>query len=324
MPFFVSEKNSRCTVLAVTLSLSVSAAFAQLPPLALASGSFAGSDYAAGNGICRFYNLQPNRQNNCLAVTSPGGYKNLVGLKDGEFLAVIGQPDTAAEAFEGRGNFKAAGPNKNLRTLFAMGPRYITLVVPKDSPIQKIEDIKGKRVFLGAKGSATRENASQILSAYGIKETDFNIPEAIDHNVQGKTLCKHEVDALITVVGAGARYVKEAAQCGARLIGLSGAGAEVAISANPTLVQDALPAMSYPGQTEPIATLSNTTSVTTLSTLPNDTVYMLVKATFENIDALTQLHPSLSKLTPKKMARKDLGAPLHDGALRYYKEKGWL
>ena len=56
----------------------------------------------------------------------------------------------------------------------------------------------------------------------------------------------------------------------------------------------------------------------------NETVYQLVKATFENFDEFKKLHPAFAALEPKDMVKNGNSAPLHDGAAKYYKEKGWM
>jgi TRAP transporter TAXI family solute receptor len=62
----------------------------------------------------------------------------------------------------------------------------------------------------------------------------------------------------------------------------------------------------------------------TSAKVPEETVYQLVKATFENFNEFKSLHPAFANLDPQKMVKDGLSAPLHPGAERYYKEKGWL
>jgi TRAP transporter TAXI family solute receptor len=57
---------------------------------------------------------------------------------------------------------------------------------------------------------------------------------------------------------------------------------------------------------------------------PADTVYAVVKAVFDNFDEFKKLHPALANLKPESMAKDGLSAPLHEGAQRYYREKGWI
>jgi TRAP transporter TAXI family solute receptor len=65
-------------------------------------------------------------------------------------------------------------------------------------------------------------------------------------------------------------------------------------------------------------------TVVTSSKVPADTVYAVVKAVFDNFNEFKGLHPALAYLTPENMVKDGLSAPLHEGALRYYKEKGWI
>jgi TRAP transporter TAXI family solute receptor len=60
------------------------------------------------------------------------------------------------------------------------------------------------------------------------------------------------------------------------------------------------------------------------SDVDTKTVYELVRAVFENLDSFKKLHPAFKKLDPKQMIKNGLSAPLHDGAVKYYKEKGWM
>lgn len=80
----------------------------------------------------------------------------------------------------------------------------------------------------------------------------------------------------------------------------------------------------YPGNPDPTETYGVLATVVASSKTPADTVYQVVKAVFDNFDDFKKLHPALANLKPENMAKDGLSAPLHEGALRFYKEKGWV
>ena len=85
-----------------------------------------------------------------------------------------------------------------------------------------------------------------------------------------------------------------------------------------------IPGGLYPNNPQATETYGVLATFVSSSKTPNETIYAVVKAVFDNFDEFKKLHPALANLQPETMIKDGLSAPLHDGAVRYYKEKGWL
>ncbi len=302
-----------------------SGAWAQSRPLLLGTGGMLGTNYAAGSALCRFSSQAHTKSGTvCQALISKGTVNNLIGLRTGEYSAGIATPDIVATAYEGVGVFREAGPNKSLRALFSLNPTYLMLVVPKNSTIQKLEDIKGKRFYADVAGSSTAVVVKDLFAAYKISQNDVKANTTLSVNDQSTALCKGEIDAYISNAGAGAKYVAEALACGARILPLTGPGAEATVKLNTALKITTIPPNSYKGQEEGIVTIGSNAVVVSTTQMSADTIYDFVKSAFDNLEGIRKLHPAFTHLDPKVMAKEGLGVPLHEGAERFYREKGWL
>ena len=96
------------------------------------------------------------------------------------------------------------------------------------------------------------------------------------------------------------------------------------LSGKPYYAKATIPGGMYAGNPEGATTYGVLATVVTSAKVPDDVVYLLVKATFDNFEEFKKLHPALANLSPEDMVKKGNSAPLHEGAARYYKEKGWL
>ena len=96
------------------------------------------------------------------------------------------------------------------------------------------------------------------------------------------------------------------------------------VADKPYYAKAVIPAALYPNNPEATPTYGVLATVVSSSKVPAETVYQVVKAVFDNFEEFKKLHPALANLKPENMVVDGLSAPLHDGALKYYKEKGWI
>ncbi len=304
-----------------------SLAWAQQKSVPLGSGELGGSDHAAASAICRFNNqLSIEGKSTCLAMVSKGSVYNLAKLRAGEFRVALATPGTASAAYTGGKPFQDAGPYKELRTLFSLSPSFVMMAVAKNSSINKFEDIPGKRIYIELSGvSSTSTVIGDILNAFNIAPKDLVIIPNLSYDAQSKALCKGEIEAFVMSTGAGSKFVEHALECGARLVPIVGPQAEQLAKNNVALRMVEVPANSYHGQNEPIKTLAETDTVVTTTQVSADEAYAIVKSVFENLDEMKKSHTAFKNLDPKIMSKEALGGvPLHEGAIRYFKEKGLI
>jgi hypothetical protein len=112
--------------------------------------------------------------------------------------------------------------------------------------------------------------------------------------------------------------------CGAQLVSLTGPAVDKLVAEKPYYAKATIPGGLYPNNAQGAETYGVLATLVSSSKVPADTVYTVVKAVFDNFEELKKLHPALANLKPENMIKDGLSAPLHEGAIRYYKEKGWM
>lgn len=216
-------------------------------------------------------------------------------------------------------------PQTGLCSVFNTHPDYITLIAAVESGIRTLRDLKGKRVGIGSPGSDLHANAVEILAAAGIKyETDLS---AIDDSLVTvpDLLQDGDIDAFFYPVGKLSRPLANliSGTKQVHLVAVAGPGIDALIAANPFYEKAVVPMTMYPGLDDNggIEALGVKTSLITSCGIPDQTVYIIAKETFENLEPFAKRHPTASMMTGKAMI-EGLPAPVHPGAMKYYKESG--
>ena len=316
--------------LAATASLAAAMvaapAVAQQKFVTIGTGGVTGVYYAAGGAICRLVNKDRAKHGIRCSVESTGGSVfNVNTIKGGELDLGFTQSDVQYNAVKGVGQFKDAGAVSDLRAVFAVHPEPFTVVSRKEANISKFEDFKGKRFNVGNPGSGTRSSAEELLSAMGWKLGDFSLASELKADEHGPALCDGKVDGFIYGVGHPSANIQDpTTSCGAKLVPLTGPVIDKLVADKPYYAKVSIPAGLYPNNPQATATYGVLATVVASAKTPPETVYQVTKAVFENFDEFKKLHPALANLSPQNMIKDGLSAPLHEGAVRYYKEKGWM
>ncbi len=235
----------------------------------------------------------------------------------------IAQSDWQFHAYHGSSKFADKGANKNLRALFSVHPEPFTVVARVDSGIQNFSDLKGKRVNIGNPGSGQRGTMEVVMDAMGWKKSDFALASELKAAEQSKALCDNKVDAIVYTVGHPNGSIKEATtSCDTRLVTVDGAAVEKLIADNDYYRVATIPGGMYRGNPNDTRTFGVGATFVTSTNLPEETGYQVVKAVFENFDGFRKLHPAFNHLDKKQMVKDGLSAPIHAGAMKYYKEAG--
>jgi len=292
----------------------------------MGTASITGVYFPVGVALCRLVN-QHRRETGvrCSATPTDGSVANIAGLRDATLGLAIVQSDTQAEALGGTGPFAAAGPFEELRSVMALHPEPLTLVARADAGITGVEDLAGKRVWIGADGSGTRGLAGRMMTALGWTSDSFAPVPDLGADSIADALCDGEIDAFVYAIGHPALVVQEATTgCEARLVGIAGAAIDELVEGNPELVTATIPGNLYRGNPADTPTFGVGATLVTTTDQSEDRIHAMVSEMFLDFDMLRGLEPVLTALDPEAMATDGLTAPLHPGAERYFRERGWL
>ena len=290
--------------------------------LRLATAEKEGVYYPAGGAICGLVNADRFEHGiRCLTLATQGSIANLQGLRRGAYDLALVQSDAQFHAFHGSGAFRDSGANPALRSVFALHGEAFTLVARRDSDIQGIADLKGKRVNVGPPSSGSRAALSVLLAAVGLVEDDLALVAELSVSEQGSALCDTTLDAVIYLVGHPNKAIEELARdCDVVLVPISGPGIDALLEAHPYYRETVIPGETYIGNPQPVRTIGPVATLVASVRTDAHAVYEIVRAVFDNLEAFKRMHPALANLDRHSMTRDGLTAPLHLGAIRYYRQ----
>ena len=299
---------------------------AQQKYITIGTGGVTGVYYAAGGAICRLVNKDRKVHNIRCSVESTGGSVfNVNTIKAGELDMGVAQSDVQYNAVKGAGNFKDAGAYGDLRAVFSLHPEPFTVVARKEANIKSFADFKGKRFNVGNPGSGTRASMEELLAALAWKMSDFALASELKADEHGPALCDGKIDGFFYGVGHPSANIQDpTTTCGAKLVSLTGPGVDKLVKEKPYYAYASIPGGLYPNNPQETQTYGVLATFVSSSKVPPEQIYAVVKAVFDNFDEFRKLHPALANLKSETMIKDGLSAPLHDGAVKYYKEKGWL
>ncbi len=292
----------------------------------IGTGGVTGVYYPAGGAICRLVNRGRKEHGIRCSVESTGGsIYNLNAISQHELDLGVAQSDWHYNAYMGTGIFERYGPNKKLRSLFSLHSEPFTVVARADSGIASFDDLLGKRVNIGNPGSGMRATMEEVMKVKGWIRKDFALISELKASEQAQALCDNKIDAMVFAAGHPNGSIQEVTTtCDTRLIPVTGGAIDKLIADYPYYARAVIPGGMYNGNPDDVITFGVKATFVTSSDVPDDMVYQVVRAIFENFDSFKTLHFVFASLDKQKMVRDGLTAPLHDGAKRYYKESGLL
>jgi TRAP transporter TAXI family solute receptor len=303
-----------------------SVASAQQRFITIGTGGVTGVYYPAGGAICRLVNRDRAKHNLRCSVESTGGsVANINLLRTGEIEFGVAQSDVQFFATKGDGPMKKDGAFSDVRAVFALHPEPFTVVARKEANVTKFEDFKGKRFNVGNPGSGTRSSMEELLGAMGWKLGDFALASELRPDEHGPALCDGKIDGFFYGVGHPSANIQDPTTiCGAKLVSLTGPAVDKLVKERPYYAVATIPGGMYPNNAQPTTTFGVQATVVSSAKVPAEVVYAVTRSVFENLDEFKKLHPALANLKPEDMVKNGLSAPLHEGAAKYYKEKGWI
>jgi TRAP transporter TAXI family solute receptor len=305
-------------ILAATAFVAATPALAQ-EQLSIATGGTGGVYYPMGGGLAEIINTKVDGFSATAEVTG-ASVENMGLIATGDADLAIALADTVLQAQTGTGRFEGQ-QLEMVRGLASMYANMVQIVALEGSGITSLDDLRGKRVSVGAPGSGTEVNAEAILSANGITYDDID-EQRLNFNETADALANGDIDAGFWSVGAPTSSILNLATTqDIVVITLTDAQLEAARGADPTFAVLTLPGGTYNGVDEDVQVLGVPNVLVASSEMPDDLAYTLTKAMFDNIDDLKAVHPAANETTVEfTMAATPV--PLHPGAIRYYEEIG--
>jgi len=299
---------------------------AQQQFISIGTGGVTGVYYPTGGAICRLVNKGRKEHGiRCSAESTGGSIYNINTVRAGELEFGVAQSDWQYHSYNGTSKFEDQGKFEGLRAVFSVHPEPFSVIARGGSGIESFEDLKGKRVNVGNPGSGVRATAEVVMEAYGMTMDDFSVAAELKGSEMAQALCDDKIDVMIYTVGHPAAAITEVSNtCDVDFVDVQGPEIDKLVADNSFYRTAAIPAGMYKGQDADNNTFGVGATFVSSADVPEEVVYVVVKAVFDNFEDFKKLHPAFANLQEDQMIADGLSAPLHDGAVKYYKERGWL
>lgn len=289
--------------------------------ISIATGGTAGTYFPLGAAMAKIYN--DNIDGVTANAQSTGASVENIGLvSKGETEVAFIQSDITFYAYTGTESFADTGKVENIRGMAMLYPEVIQIIATKSSGINSIEDLKGKKVAIGAPGSGTEANARQILGAHGLVYDDLAKADYLSFGEAADQLKSKQVDAAFVTAGLPTSAVTEVAQTADVVIVPMEQAKIVELNAEfPFYTEVIIPANTYRAQTTDIVATAVMAMLVVPEDLDEDLAYKMTKELFDQRQVIIDTHDRGNDI---KLESAIIGMPieLHPGAKRYYDEKG--
>lgn len=300
-------------------------ATAQQQIISIGTGGVTGVYYPTGSQICRLVNRGRKEHGlRCSAESTGGSIYNIDAIRSGDIAFGIAQSDWQYHAYHGTSAFAEKGAFEGLRAVFSLYPEPVTVIASDASGIKTLTDAKGKRLNIGNPGSGARGTWEVIEAALGWKRSDLALAAEMRSSETAQAVCDGKIDAYFWLVGHPSALTQESlSSCASHLVQVEGPAIDKLVEENPYYRTATIPAGMY-GDNPAIKTFGAGATLVTSADIPDEVVYTVVKSIFDNFEQFRRLHPAFANLKAEEMISDSLSAPLHPGALRYYRERGWM
>jgi len=304
--------------LALVLVMALAAGASAQTFLSLATGGTGGTYYPIGGGMADVISKAlPDVQVTAETGNASQANLNLIGTHQIEMAMV--QNDVAAFAYDGKFMFQT--PYKNVRAIASLYPETVQAIAMKKSGVTSIRDLPGKRVSVGAPGSGVQVDVSLIFKSLGYKYSDVNA-DFLDFNLTTERMKDGQLDVGFVVAGYPTASIMDLATLhDMTLIEFDDAMIEELHAQYPFFVKDVVPAGTYRGVDKNVQPVAVQAMWVCDADLPENLVYRITKAFWENIADVQKVHAK-GKLITLDTALDGISVPMHPGAARYYNEIG--
>lgn len=288
--------------------------------ITIATGGTSGVYYPIGGALSTLFEEELGVASSVQATGASVENVNLIDSGNAEIALITG--DTAVQAYEGTGPFEEQGSVESVLGIAALYNNYVQIVTTEETGINTFEDLKGRKVGVGAPNSGTELNARMMFEGHGMTYDDvtpdyLSFAESVDQMKNGL------VDAAILSSGLPNSAILDLATThNAKLIPISDEAFDYLLNKYAFLQKSVIPAGTY-GNEEDVPAFAITNALVASSELPEEVVYLLTKTIFENLEYIHASHNAAKDIT-LETALNGLSIPLHPGAERYYKEVGLI
>ncbi|MDR3355252.1 MAG: TAXI family TRAP transporter solute-binding subunit [Synergistaceae bacterium] len=304
-------------VIAAALVASGAAFAAEKAFLSIATGGTSGTYYPIGGAIAQAVSKGGAIQATAETSNASVANVNLVATKEIEVAFV--QNDITFWAYTGGMMFES--PLTNLRAIAALYPEHLQLITTKNSGVKVIDDLKGKRVGVGAPGSGTEGDVRAILQIAGLSYEDMKT-DFLDFGATTSRFKDNQIDAGFVVAGYPTASVMDLATTkDITLLDFTPEYMDKLVKEFPYFIKSSIPAKTYSGIDNDITTPAVMAILITHDEIPEDVIYEFTKSMFDNIADIHAAHAKGKEIT-LKTALDGLTVPLHPGAAKYFKEQG--
>lgn len=313
-------------ILAVLGNLALgTTAMAQEQTITIGTGGQTGVYFVLGQSICRLVNQRSAEHGlKCNAPATEGSIANINAIISGDMDMGVTQSDWQFHAYNGTLEFDGNKFDKE-RAVFSVHGETFTVIARADAGIKTFADLKDKRVNIGNPGSGQYATMQVVMDALDWTKDDFAVASELKSVEQAAAFANNDVDAIIYIVGHPNGSIQQAvSKVDAVLVPGTGPEIDKLIANNPYYTATSVPGGMYNGSDAETLTFGVTATFVTSSDVDDEVVYEVTKAVFDNFDRFKRLHPAFESLKETQMISAGLSAPLHSGAQKYYKERGWI
>lgn len=301
--------------------------------ISIGTGGPTGVYFQVGQAVCQMVHAEAAEGRDegmkhglrCSAPSTGGSTYNISQIAQGELDFGVAQSDWQHHAYNCSAEDKVTC-FEDLRAVFSVHPEPYQIIAGQNSGIESWEDLEGKRFNIGNPGSGQRGTTEELINGHGWSMDKFEQTSELTSTEQASALCDGKIDAFGYTVGVPNAGVSVATDgCDAYIVDLSDDPvAAKLVDENPYYAWATIPEGTYKTSDEDVKTFGVKATFVTSASVSEDIVYTVTKAVFENLETFQQLHPAFANLAPEEMISDGNSAPLHPGAEKYYKEKGWL
>lgn len=330
----ITSLSSALLIFVASLSFTGVAKSAEF--FTIGTGGPTGVYFQTGNAICKMLHKSAiakehgrstgiDKAYRCTAPSTGGSNYNIGQIAAGEFQFGVAQSDWQYHAINGSSKWEGK-QYSDLRAVFSVHNEPFQIWARKKAKVKDFAGLEGKVVNIGNAGSGQRGTMEVLMDAKGVNNSFFKSTTELTSSEQVKALCDGKIDAFGYSVGFPNGAMENAASCGAKALPINLTGPEVQglIDGAPYYAKAVIPKGTYTGQKKDVTTFGVKATVVTSADVSDELVYLVVKAVMENFDDFKKQHPAFSSLKKEDMIADGLSAPLHPGAIKYYKEAGLM
>jgi len=285
------------------------------------TGGTSGVYYPLGLSLSELYSQRIEGSTTSVRATKASVENlNLLQIARGQLAFALG--DSVADAWKGDEDAGFRAPRDRLRAIAGIYPNYIQIVASQASGIHSLEDLRGKRISVGAPRSGTELNARTIFRAAGLSYKDMGQVEFKPYAESVELIEKGQLDATLQSAGLGMAAIRELAER-VPIIFVAIPEQVVARIGSSAYQSGIIPAGTYKGQANDVTTATITNVLVSQTSVSDAVAYQMTKLLFENLDRLAEAHPAAKDIRLER-ATDGLPIPLHPGAERFYREVGVL